>query len=423
MVPEHISNASESLASEVVGEVQMPLAAHFGDVMIKKERNVLRLGFLNIGGFSVKKNNFKDDSLRSGVSAYDFDIFGMAETNVDWRLVGEDDRLYLRTRDWWESLHITSAFNCASQPLAPRQWGGTALFSINQAAHRVVQKGNDPSHLGRWCWTMYRGKNNHRLKVFSAYCPNPPVGPGSAFTQQRTVLLQRGNQRNPREAFVEDICREVKEAHSQGIQVIVMLDGNSDMRSGFLSSAFKSASLQEAILRRHGESGPSTFRRNQSNTPIDGIWVSSGMAIKQCGYLDFDDVVIGADHRCLWLDITFAVAFGSNFAPIVRPKARRLHCRDPRIVNNYLKIYEKEASRVNLLQKVDSLLSRLEYPLPIDLQDEYEDLDKLRCNITQEAERKCRKLRKGQVAFSPALQRASRVIKAYLLLLKKKKRP
>ena len=55
MVPEHISNASESLASEVVGEVQMPLEAHFGDFMIKKERNVLRLSFFNIGGFSVKK--------------------------------------------------------------------------------------------------------------------------------------------------------------------------------------------------------------------------------------------------------------------------------------------------------------------------------------------------------------------------------
>jgi hypothetical protein len=55
MVPEHINNTSESLASEVVGEVQMPSEAHFGDFMIKKERNVLRLGFLNIGGFSVKK--------------------------------------------------------------------------------------------------------------------------------------------------------------------------------------------------------------------------------------------------------------------------------------------------------------------------------------------------------------------------------
>jgi len=39
--------------------------------------------------------------------------------------------------------------------------------------------------------------------------------------------------------------------------------------------------------------------------------------------------------------------------------------------------------------------------------------------LTAEAEKKCRKLRKGQVAFSPALQQAMRTIKVYTLLHRK----
>jgi hypothetical protein len=30
----------------------------------------------------------------------DFDIFGMAEMNTDWRLMEENLRLYARTRSW-----------------------------------------------------------------------------------------------------------------------------------------------------------------------------------------------------------------------------------------------------------------------------------------------------------------------------------
>ncbi|MFN9981032.1 MAG: hypothetical protein ACK53Y_13985, partial [bacterium] len=104
----------------------------------------------------------------------EFDVFGMAEMNVDWRLSKESKRLYTRTRDWGESLHLSLAHNCATPPVDKKQWGGTALFSINKAAHRVIAKGIDPLNLGRWCWSKYQGRNNCTLKVFSAYCPNPP---------------------------------------------------------------------------------------------------------------------------------------------------------------------------------------------------------------------------------------------------------
>jgi hypothetical protein len=354
------------------------------------------------------------------VSTYDFDVFGMAKTNLDWRMVKEEDRLYLRTKEWWESTHLSFSHNRTSPPLNVKQWGGTALFSLDQAAHRVVEKGSDNSQLGRWCWTKYMGKNNHLLRIYSAYCPNPPVGPGSVFSQHRSTLLLRGDSRNPRVAFEVDLCKELSEVLSAGEHVILMLDGNADMRDSFLSTAFQSVHLKELILHRHGNQGPSTFRRNNSNTPIDGIWASAGISILKGGYLDYDQVLMGADHICLWLDIHFQVAFGSKLPPMSSPKTRRLHCRDPRVVKNYLRVYEKAALASNLLYRVETLAAKVTYPFPPLLQQEYEELDALRCQFTEEAERKCHKLCKGQVAFSPDLQSASRVIKVFTLPLRKK---
>jgi hypothetical protein len=56
-----------------------------------------------------------------------------------------------------------------------------------------------------------------------------------------------------------------------------------------------------------------------------------------------------------------------------------------------------------------------------EVQEAYEFLDELRCKVTSAAELKCRKLRKGNVAFSPELNAARLLIKAWSLLLQKAK--
>jgi len=391
----------------------------FGDNICKKEKDKLRIGFLNIGGLSVQQDNFKDEELRKGISTWEFDIFGIAETNIDWRLVPEKDRLFARTREWRESIHLSFSYNVTTPPVDRRQWGGNALFSIDKAAHRVVEKGSDPFKLGRWCWTMYRGRDNHILKVYSAYCPNPPSGPLSVFAQQRTALLQRQDERNPRLAFAQDLAQDIKEAMQQQEKVILMLDGNSDMRNSELASILQQCSLKEVILQRHGVKGPATCRRNQARTPIDGIWASPGIQITAGGYLDYDQIIPGADHRTLWVEVSYVNALGHVMPAVVRPQARRLHCRDPRIVQNYVRRYEKLATENNLVFRVESLAQKASYPLTPTLQAEFEELDNVRCQITKEAEKRCRKLRKGQVEFSPALQKASRQIKVFTLLHRK----
>ena len=114
---------------------------YFGDFIVKKDSNTLRIGFQNIGGFSIKKGKLKDDTIRMGITQWDFDIFGCAETNIDWRKVPEESKLYFRTKEWWDSLHLSWSHNVTMKPVSARQFGGAAIFSIGKAAHRVVEKG------------------------------------------------------------------------------------------------------------------------------------------------------------------------------------------------------------------------------------------------------------------------------------------
>lgn len=132
----------------------------FGDEITTKKENILRVGFQNIGGFPTCKGKLEEDLIQRGISKWDFDIFGCMETNVDWRLVSEDDKLMFQVKEWWQSLHLRWSHNTAMEPVTARQFGGTAIF---KASHRVIEKGADESKLGRWVWTRYRGRSNQTL--------------------------------------------------------------------------------------------------------------------------------------------------------------------------------------------------------------------------------------------------------------------
>jgi hypothetical protein len=265
--------------------------SRFGDNISIKSQNskILRIGFQNIGGIPVQIPDIKEDNLRLGITNWDFDIFGIAETNIDWRTMPEDTKLWGRTREWWEHLHISYANNTTFPPISEKQFGGTAIFSLNDTAHRVFGKGYDDTLLGRWSWTTFKGKNNHLLTVIAAYRPNPPsAGVMGTYAQQAKYFNSIERDVCPREAFVIDLSNQIQKLQEAGHLIILMLDGNEDMRHGNLANSLTSLQLKEAILDKHGRHAPSTYRRNTKNVPIDGIWLSISLNITAGGYFAMD---------------------------------------------------------------------------------------------------------------------------------------
>jgi hypothetical protein len=80
---------------------------------------------------------------------WEFDVFGMVKTNLDWRLVQEDEKPYARIKEWWDTLHLSWTHNTTMAPQAVKQFRGSEIFSIGNTASRVIDKGMDSMKLGR----------------------------------------------------------------------------------------------------------------------------------------------------------------------------------------------------------------------------------------------------------------------------------
>ena len=115
-------------------------------------------------------------------------------------------------------------------------------------------------------------------------------------------------------------------------------------------------------------------------------------------------------------------AFGHNMAPISKRKPKCLHCRDPRLVDNFIHLYHQFASPLKLFYQVQEFEQKAPFMSKTEVIHRYEELDALRCEATAFAERRCHKLRMGQVAFSPELNLSRLKIKAWLMLLAKVKK-
>lgn len=105
---------------------------------------------------------------------------------------------------------------------------------------------------------------------------------------------------------MEDLQKAITELQESGIQIVVMLDGNEDIRSWVFAEGFKDLGLKEVILGKHGWNAPPTFI--DGSHPIDAIFVSPMLNCKATGYMGFSESF--ADHRCLWFDITYEEVFG-----------------------------------------------------------------------------------------------------------------
>ena len=107
-----------------------------------------------------------------------------------------------------------------------------------------------------------------------------------------------------------------------------------------MTSRLEKLGLVESITSQHGWNGPLTY--NRDSAPIDGLFVSRTLRGLKCGYDGFI-----WDHRLLWIEIPLTIAFGHDVPPIIKAKAWRLKCEDPRVVKRYLEVY-----RADILQFV-----------------------------------------------------------------------
>ena len=360
-----------------------------------------------MNGFTLNSEDEKSLKIQMITSDHTLDFLGIQEVNLHLKIMGNDGV-------WSERHHATfegythCATNLHSNSSSRRLFGGTACFMPRPTAHRAVAHGHDPTDLGRWTWTLLRGRQGIQTRIISAYRPVRSLDDEAltVYAQQELYFRLHEGWRDPRSAFFEDLDAEIARWSLEGDQIILGFDANQDTRSPDIQAWRTKWHMYEPLTKHHGPNNIATCRSNSSQTPIDTVWMTLGLDCTRCGMTGFGELDLGsADHRLLWMDVSLDSVFGMRPPPPTKRPTDSLPLNDPRIVTRYNNYVRRERARMGL----GPLIFHLEHKAQqgIFTQDEdtktYEAILASDHLIRKEAKKRCRPFYSGQVLFSDVI--------------------
>ena len=145
--------------TELTPEIMDKRLDYFGDSHTKKADGTIRLWFTNpCCGIGVKHDDIKShDSMNFLRSKSRCDIFGFAETNVNWFKLKGSSTFYARVKQSWKDFRTATCHN-SLEDLGINQRGGNSMAVVGQAAFRMTKTGKDKTKLGRWLWMEFSGR-------------------------------------------------------------------------------------------------------------------------------------------------------------------------------------------------------------------------------------------------------------------------
>ena len=121
-----------------------------GDKEWGKLDGTLRFAFQNINGFNFDKEKVKYKRVYNFMDKFEIDAMGIAESNTYWPLLNTRERLWDKTKGWFEGIHLNTGFNKTEKKISKRyQPGGVASLTKNKLAYKFLSKGIDQSNLER----------------------------------------------------------------------------------------------------------------------------------------------------------------------------------------------------------------------------------------------------------------------------------
>jgi hypothetical protein len=410
---EHRPNQPERSEEQIDNTMTiMDDSEHLGDRSDRKKSKTLRLGFININGLPIQAANNKNNQLRESINLTQFDIIGLAETNINWSATEVDNKWETRIQSWWEHHRTITSYNCKDVISRPFQPGGTAMISVGRISYRVTARGVDQSKLGRWCWFELRGRHGLTTKIITVYRPCRSNGPHSTYQQQERVMQMATSQTNidVREQLLEDLLSLIDQWRTQGNQVVLLTDMNTDIEADIFIDRLHRHGLRNIMKEAHPDLEKVPTHHLGSNT-IDGIFATSTIQAVQAGYCAFG--TFPSDHRAIWIDLTFFNLFGYDLEPIQHPQARRLKCDDPPTQARWRSMYTEKLQEGNCFERIYRLQEDAQVPLTQAQTLEYEAISTIRESAANYADRHCRKLTMGAVPYSPQFRQAQLLIELW----------
>ena len=400
----------------------------FGDHLVEKESGIIRIVSQNVNCIGVSNEiNHKQEHAKDWIYEHSVDVMGWQETGVAFHSLPIRKRLAHRMKDIrWDKMRISSANN-KHENVETFQYGGTAVLAFNTAAHRVKATGSDETGLGRWSWILFEGKHKFHTRIISAYVPCKSTTDRfhTVYNQHRRYFNKLGINDCPRKLMHTQLCQQIQKWQNKGENIVLLIDTNENLaRMGQLQSQLiyecQLVDPIRSIYQKDNTTLPPTSLTGSN--PIDSIFVSPQLQdIVRGGWIQVEKSI--GDHRALFIDVPIETILGEDPFTIHRNTARRLICNQPKIVERYNKLLNRQLSHQHTFKKFREFEEAYK-STNISTSTYMNMLNKIDSSITNSilhAERKCRKLKAGTVPYSPELSNIGKVINVWNNVLRKKR--
>ena len=404
------------------------IAKTFGDHLTEKDEGSIRIVSQNVNCIGTNQQcNQKEERAKNWLIQNNVDITGWQETGVAFHMLPRSKRLSNRMQDIrWNKIRVSSTNN-KHESNSTFQYGGTSVMAFDEAAHRIKATGADLTGLGRWSWILFEGKSRHLTRIISAYvpCKSSDKRHQTVYNQHKRYFWKRGIQRCPRKLMHIHLVHQIKTWQESGENIVLMVDANENLEvMGPLQTMLKyECQLIDPIRQRYAKKNqPLPATSLTGSKPIDSIFVSTSFQnIIRGGWIRVEDSI--GDHRAIFIDLPTQVLLGENPFHIHRSTARRLVCDQPKVVQKYNELLNRQLENQHTFAKYEALQNKIDQNqiTPTEYITYLNKLDRSITNAIIFAEKRCRKLRAGQVPYSPEINEAGNTINVWNNIIRKKK--
>jgi len=203
---------------------------------------------------------------------------------------------------------------------------------------------------------------------------------------------------------------------TQGDVLIIGGDWNNDTMSLDWQNFWTTLGLTAVDSLNHQHS---QLTYNQGQKKLDNIYMLPILKEVSGGFILASEAILGADHAALWIDIPSNI-LKLDTASSTRQTARRLKTAHPAIRDAYLDKYTTFCAQHQLFSWSCALWKEVREGMPLMMAQitEFETIDELRVKGMNLAEQKCRKLRMGQIDWSPDLATSQAKIAAWTAVIR-----
>jgi hypothetical protein len=394
----------------------------FGSIPVERENGSFRGLYVQLNNIATTTSTkTKSAKLCKLIRKYDPHCIGLGEVGRNWSLFKDRERLESLLSDLGRKCRSCRAYNELERGLAGKyQSGGTGMIVLDELIPYSLQGGNDPRKLGRWCSYILSGRDGAKCRIVTAY----PVGNnksqsgGSVYQQQIRYVQENGISMTPKKLFESDFLGQIKRWRDAGEKLIIMIDMNEHANDGSLARKLSSEEfgLINTTQSLHSDQPSHTFV--EGSTPIDAIWHSPDVDVTSIRWLPFHESP--GDHMACVFEFTTSSAIGNFEQKIVYPACRRLNTRVDRVMERYGQLAEEQFRIHRIMERLDKLEREMgdTYPPSAEHTRAMDKLDSQVVEIQHHCEKKCRKIYRGDAAFSVPIKVWNDRVQIYNRLLR-----